>query len=57
MLILKAVVLYGIWCVFFSDPPSIPDQGMDAAKVSAAIVGPARAAVNSNANPSSGEAR
>ncbi|HUW50767.1 MAG TPA: hypothetical protein VMV75_07100 [Sulfuricella sp.] len=58
MLILKAVVLYGIWYAFFSHPavPSII-RGMDAAKVSTAIVGPAHAAVNSNANPSSGETR
>jgi len=33
MLILKAVVLYGIWCAFFSHPavPSLA-KGLDAAK-------------------------
>lgn len=58
MLILKAAVLYGIWYVFFSHP-AVPSmiKGMDVAKVSAAIVGPARAELNSNANPSTGEAR
>jgi hypothetical protein len=58
MLIIKALVLYGIWHVFFSHP-AIPSmiEGMDATEVSAAIVGTARAELNSNANPSSGEAR
>jgi len=61
MLLLKAVVLYGIWYVFFSHPvvPSMI-QGMDVNKVSSAIVGPvgpAQAAVPSNAKQSSGETR
>lgn len=57
-LILKALVLYGIWYAFFSHP-AVPSmiKGMDAAKVSAAIVGPAHGEVNLNTNPSSGEAR
>ena len=58
MLILKALVLYGIWYVFFSHP-AVPSmiKGMDAAKVGAAIVGPARAELNPGTNQPSGETR
>lgn len=58
MLILKALVLYAIWNVFFSHPvvPSMI-KGMDAAKVSAAIVGPSRTGSNSTTNQPSGETR
>lgn len=58
MLILKALVLYAIWNVFFSHPviPSMI-KGMEAAEVSAAIVGPARARSDSKANQPSGETR